>query len=333
MTAQSGPPTRSRPAAALEAAAHVAGHAPSVFNTQPWRWQLSGDTLELHADRTRALTATDPDSRLLLLSCGAALHHARVALRAAGWDVHVERLPQGDAADVLARITIAGAADADRQAERMAGAITLRRTDRRAFSDRTVPEELLIGLRRAVEAEGAYLHVVRRDQMPMLATSTARAADAESSDPAYRAELEHWTNRPVDSGDGVPAATAVQRAPRRVPVRDYAPGAVAGLSPGDDFDLGASYVVLFGLTDEAEALLRGGEALSALLLAATADGLATAPMSDTIEVQWPRHLLKGLLSGVGEPYLTIRLGYNDAAPDLPPAPRRKAADIVRISDR
>jgi nitroreductase len=333
MTAQSGSPQRSRTAAALEAAAHVAVHAPSVFNTQPWRWRLSGETLELHADRTRALTATDPEGRLLLLSCGAALHHARVALRAAGWDVHVERLPRGGTSEVLARITIAGTADADREAERLAGAITVRRTDRRAFSDRTVSPELLSRLRQAVEAEGAYLHVVRRDQMPMLATSTARAADAETSDPAYRAELEHWTNRPADSGDGVPAATAVQRAPRRVPVRDYAPGAVAGLSAGDDFDLGAAYVVLFGLTDEPEALLRGGEALSALLLTATADGLATAPMSDTIEVQWPRHLLKGLLSGVGEPYLTVRLGYNDAAPDLPPAPRRNAADVVQLTDR
>ncbi|MEU8233164.1 nitroreductase [Actinoplanes sp. NPDC048967] len=333
MTAQSGLPERSRTAAALEAAALVAVHAPSVFNTQPWQWQITGDTLELRADRARALRATDPDGRLLLLSCGAALQHARVALRAAGWDVHVERLPQGDSSDVLARLTVTGTADADRRAERMAGAITVRRTDRRAFSDRTVSPELLSRLREAVEAEGAYLHVVRRDQMPMLATSTARAADAENNDPAYRAELEHWTNRPAGSGDGVPAATAVQRSPRRVPVRDYAPGTVAGLSAGNDFDLGASYVVLFGLTDEPEALLRGGEALSALLLTATADGLATAPMSDTIEVQWPRHLLKGLLSGVGEPYLTVRLGYNDAAPDLPPAPRRHAADVVQISDR
>jgi hypothetical protein len=246
--------------------------------------------------------------------------------------VHVERLPEHRATDLLARITITGTADADPQAERAAAAITTRRTDRRAFSDRTVPEELLLRLRQAVEAEEAYLHVVRHDQMPMLATSTARAADAESNDPAYRAELEHWTNRPAGSDDGVPAATAVRRAPRRVPVRDYVPGATAGLSPGDDFDLGASYVVLFGLTDEPEALLRGGEALSALLLTATAEGLATAPMSDTIEVQWPRHLLKGLLSGIGEPYLTVRLGYNDAAPELPTAPRRNASDVIHISE-
>ena len=332
MTAESGPPTRSHTTIALEAAAQAALYAPSVFNTQPWRWRLSGDTLELSADRTRALSATDPDGRLLLLSCGTALHHARVALQAAGYHVHVERLPRGGATGPLARLTVLGFANPDPQAERTAAAIPMRRTDRRAFSDRAVSGELLTRLRQTVEAEGAYLHVVRRDQMPMLATSAARAADAEASDPAYRAELKHWTSRPPHSGDGVPAETAVQRAPRRVPVRDYAPGATAGLTPGEGFDLGASYVVLFGLTDQPEALLRGGEALSALLLAATADGLATAPMSDTIEVEWPRHLLKSLLSGVGEPYLTVRLGYQDAAAPLPPAPRRRAADVIQIDE-
>jgi nitroreductase len=332
MTAQPGPPEHSRTVAALETAAQVALHAPSVFNTQPWRWQISGDTMELHADRARALTATDPDGRLLLLSCGTALHHARVALQAAGWQLHVERLPEHGASSLLARITIVGTPYADRRAERMAAAITARRTDRRSFSDQPVPGELLNTLRQAVEAEGAYLHLVRRDQMPMLATSTGRAADAESNDPAYRAELQDWTHRPAGSGDGVPAATAVRQAPRRVPVRDYAPGGTAALSPGDGFDLGASYVVLFGLSDTPAQVLRGGEALSALLLTATANGLATAPMSDTIEVEWPRHLLKNLLSGLGEPYLTIRLGYNDAAPELPPAPRRVAADVIHISE-
>lgn len=332
MTVTSGQPQRSRTTAVLEAAARAALYAPSVFNTQPWRWQISGDTLELHADRTRALPVTDPDGRLLLLSCGTALHHARITLQAAGCNVHVERLPHGITADLLARVTVGGPADADAEAERAAAAITVRRTDRRAFSDQRVPEELVARLRQTVEAQGAYLHVVRRDQMPMLATSTARAADAETHDPAYRAELEQWTDRPADSGDGVPADTAVQRAPRRVPVRDYAPGAPARLVPGEGFDLGASYVVLFGLTDQPEALLRGGEALSALLLTATAEGLATAPMSDTIEVEWPRHLLKDLLSGIGEPYLTVRLGYQDAAAPLPPAPRRHAAGVIRVSE-
>jgi hypothetical protein len=107
------------------------------------------------------------------------------------------------------------------------------------------------------------------------------------------------------------------------------PGGAAGLSAGEDFDLGAAYVVLFGLTDQPAELLRGGEALSALLLTATAAGLATAPMSDTIEVEWPRRLLRDLLGDVGEPYLVVRLGYLPAAPPLPEAPRRRPGDVIQ----
>jgi nitroreductase len=332
MTPGTDNPARSHPVGALEAAAHAALHAPSVFNTQPWRWRITGETLELYADRGRALPATDPDGRLLLLSCGAALQHARVALGAAGWTVRVDRLPADGTDDLLARITVTGAGPADPAAARLAGAIATRRTDRRAFDDRPVPGELLRELRRSVESEGAYLHVVRRDQMPMLATSTSRAAEAESRDPEYLAELEHWTNRPAGSGDGVPATTAVRQAPRRVPVRDYAPGGPAGLSAGAGFDLGAAFVVLFGRGAQPAEVLRGGEALSALLLTATANGLATAPLSDTIEVAWPRRLLRTLLADVGEPYVIVRLGYHEAAAPLPDAPRRDPGDVIRISE-
>lgn len=320
------------PHEALEAAARVSLHAPSVFNTQPWRWRLHGETLALYADRTRSLAATDPESRLLMLSCGAALHHARTALAASGRTAHVVRLPEGADPDLLALVTATGQQPPSRDAERLASAILLRRTDRRAFSERGVAELTLNGLRRAVEAEGAYLHVVRRDQMPMLATSTARAADAELRDPAYREELRQWTHRPRDGGDGVPVSTAVRQGPRRVPVRDYAPDETPGLPVGEGFDLGAAYVVLFGLTERPGDLLRGGEALSALLLEATADGLATAPLSDTIEVDWPRQLLTDLLAGVGVPYVVVRLGYGDSAEPVPPAPRRRAEDVIEVSD-
>ena len=67
--------------------------APSVHNTQPWRWRLGDDAVQLHADRGRHLVATDPDGRDLVLSCGAALHHLLVALAAQGVEVEVDRLP------------------------------------------------------------------------------------------------------------------------------------------------------------------------------------------------------------------------------------------------
>ncbi|MEW2331514.1 nitroreductase [Micromonospora chersina] len=314
----------------LEAAARQALHAPSVFNTQPWRWRITTDSLELRADQDRQLAATDPDGRLLTLSCGAALHHARVFLAAAGWAVTVERRPDPADPALLARLRATGPAHLDVAAARLVDAIPRRRTDRRAYGDRPVPEPVLARLRAAVEAEDAHVHIVRPDQMPMLAVSTGRAADAELADPAYREELRRWTDRPAGSGDGVPTATAVRPGPRRVPLRDYAPGGAAGLSAGADFDRGAAYLILFGEQDEPAAWLRGGEALSALLLTATAEGLASAPLSDAVEVAWPRRMMRDLLAGIGEPYLVVRVGWGPDD-DLPPAPRRTPADVIETT--
>lgn len=316
----------------LEAAARQSLHAPSVFNTQPWRWRVTRQALELRTDPDRQLTSTDPDARLLTLSCGAVLHHARVSLAAVGWAVGVDRFPDPEDPQLLARLVTTGPADLDVAAGRLVHAIPRRRTDRRAYGDRPVPEAVLSRLRDAVEAEGAHLHVVRPDQMPMLAVSTARAADAELADPAYREELRRWTHRPAGSGDGVPTTTAVRPAPRRVPVRDHVPGEAAGLSAGAAFDRGAAYVILFGDRDDPAAWLHGGEALSALLLTATAEGLSTAPISDAIELAWPRRMMRELLSGVGEPYLVVRVGWGPADDDLPPAPRRAPADVIEVDD-
>jgi nitroreductase len=314
----------------LEAAARASLLAPSVFNTQPWRWRITGAVMELHTDPDRRLTTTDPDGRLLMLSCGAALQHARTALAAAGWAATVERLPDASHPDLLARVRLGAALPPDPEAQMMAGAMKRRRTDRRAFGERLVPDAVLTRLRRLVETEGAYLHVVRADQMPMLAVSTEHAAAAELDDPAYRAELDRWTSRPSWTGDGVPPSTAVQSSPRRVPVRDFTPVARPGLTAGDEFDKGASYVVLFGMSDEPIDVLRGGEALSALLLKATAEGLSSAPLSDAVEVSWTRRLLRDLLTDIGEPYIAVRLGYLEAADPLPPAPRRDPAEVITI---
>src|SRR3954469_23213629 len=117
----------------LEQAALASLHAPSVFNTQPWTWRVAGDTLELYADPTRKLDVTDPEGRLLILSCGAALHHARTALAADGWSATVQRCPDNSRPELLARLEVGKEVPPDPEAQRMAAAIPRRHTDRRAF--------------------------------------------------------------------------------------------------------------------------------------------------------------------------------------------------------
>jgi hypothetical protein len=284
--------------------------------------------MELFADSERRLDAVDKEGRLLLLSCGAALHHARVSLAAAGFEVSVTRDISGNR---LATLHVDGPAE-PAQTD-LAAAIPERHSDRRAFGERPVTEQELTTLRRLVEAEGAYLHVVRPDQVAELGISAERAGRAERDDPAYQAELARWTSRPDFTGDGVPPATGVQQELRRVPIRDFDPAGDSALPAGEAHDQGTAYVIIFGRSDTPAELLHGGEALSALLLRATADGLSTSVISDAIEVEWPRTLVRGLLAGIGEPYVVVRLGYLPDSPPPPPTPRRDPRDTVIVVEQ
>src|SRR5678815_5003933 len=96
------PTTAARSRTVLRRIIELACRAPSVHNTQPWRWRIRGAELELHADRSRQLQVGDPQGRNLVISCGAALHHAQVAAGALGWEARVDRVPFGTASTLLA---------------------------------------------------------------------------------------------------------------------------------------------------------------------------------------------------------------------------------------
>jgi hypothetical protein len=314
--------------AALEAAARDAMLAPSVFNTQPWTWRIDGTALELRADRARQLPTVDPEGHELLLSCGAALHHARVALAAAGWITEEERFRPGQGEDVLARICIVGRREPSLDALHLQDAIPRRRTDRRPFSDEPVADADLRILTLAAAAEGVLVHRVRLDQMPMLAIAVATAGAIETADPDYRNELIRWTNRPEWSRDGVPAGTAVRKVPRRVPVREFVVAPNDGLPVEAGGDRGAAYLVLHGEGRTPLHWLRAGEALSAVLLTAVSRGLCVAPMTDVLEVEHPRELIISLLEPGQFPYVLVRCGHSKAGTPLGPAPRRDPSDVV-----
>ena len=55
--------------------------APSMHNTQPWRFrfQPASQTIGLYADPARMLRFGDPDGRALHIACGAALFNLRLA--------------------------------------------------------------------------------------------------------------------------------------------------------------------------------------------------------------------------------------------------------------
>src|SRR6478735_12602940 len=83
----------------------LACRAPSLHNSQPWRWTADSAGLHLYVDRARNLSSTDKSGREALISCGAVLDHLRVAAAAAGFTAHVARFPNPNNLDHLASVS------------------------------------------------------------------------------------------------------------------------------------------------------------------------------------------------------------------------------------
>ncbi len=126
-------PATGPPAEQLRFLLHYAVLAPSGHNTQPWLFKIDGDTVELYADRSRALPVVDPDDRELTISCGAALLHLRVALRHFGYTGTVNPFPDPEDPDLLARVCMGKSREASAGEHALFQAITMRRTNRQAF--------------------------------------------------------------------------------------------------------------------------------------------------------------------------------------------------------
>ena len=216
------------------AALELAVRAPSLHNTQPWRFRIGAGSVDLFADPTRRLPGTDPDERDLIVSCGAVLHHLRSALAAFGTFATTTRLPDPDRPEHVATLEFTSRTGTHADLE-TAAAILRRRSDRRAYLPWPVPDDRLAELARGAAAYGTVLRVVR-------------SAGARSR-------------------------------------------LVSAIAEGEPAGAG-TLLVLGTSTDDRYARLRTGEALSSVLLAATAMGLATCPLSQPLELPGIRQAVR-----------------------------------------
>jgi hypothetical protein len=312
----------------LDDAAAAAGYAPSIHNTQPWRWRTHGNQLDLFIDRDRTLKATDPEARLAVLSCGAALNHALIALAADGWRAVVTRLPDPADAGHLATVQLDGRIPVEPESLRHLRTLALRHTDRRPVLGTPVDTDKLRSVVAAVESQGTLMHVLRPDQVFDLAAAADRAQRAESADAAWQAELQFWTGGSRPLGTGVPDAVIPKRLSQTtVPARDF--GHPGTMDIADSHDRAAVFAILYGNEDDRLDWLRAGEALSAAWLTATEIGLSVLPLSATVEVTSTRENIRQLLGGLGHPFLVLRFGALDPATlAMPHTPRLSTDQTV-----
>lgn len=314
------------PVAAVRRVVDLARLAPSLHNTQPWHWRMREGALELWADRTRSLPVADPDGRELLISCGNALHHTVVAARAFGLEPNVSRFPDPTRADLLAVIELGRGVVPEDAGEEIT-ALRERCTDRRRFTSWPVPDERLRKLaRHAADLGVAAIPVTDislRFRMELLVEEVRRR---QSADPRYAEETARWIER--SNEDGVPVA-ALPQLTGRVGERVHRfEGGAAAAPPPRILDSSDGLVVLATDTDGPMDRLRSGEALSALWLEATREGLSVVPLSQLVEDANARTELRHELGGA-HPQIMARIGWQEISRStLPRTPRRPLDDVL-----
>jgi nitroreductase len=308
----------------VRSAVELATRAPSVHNSQPWCWHLAEHSLHLYADLNRWLPATDPDGRDLVVSCGAALHHVRLALASAGVRATVHRLPNPDDPTHLAAVEFRSGRPSEADALR-ACLIPRRRSDRRPYQNWPVPPAFLDALRASATAEGGVVRVVTGARAHVVAAARD-AASFQDDSAGYATELSLWSSRHA-STDGIPPANLPRATLAGVTGnREFSPGTLEVL---DDSPDGAELLVIGTASDDPLSQLRAGEALSALLLTATELDLASCPLTQPLEVESARHLLRDeLLDTTLCPHVIVRVGWPPTGPPLPTTPRRLAAELT-----
>lgn len=312
-------------------AVELAARAPSVHNSQPWRWVAGESELELFFEPDRAPRATDISGRESIISCGALLDHLRVAMASAGWHANVARFPNPNDPDHLATIDFS-AMDFVTDAHRArADAILRRRTDRLPFLPPRDWDTFEPVLRSSVDRDLAALYVLPDTARPHLAEASRLTESLRRYDTHYHAELLWWT-APFELSDGVPYDALVPVAERdRV---DIARAFPAGDNPDRRTEVEVDHSTILVLSTRGDSRREAfgcGEALSDVLLEATLAGLATCTLSHITELDTSRDIIRALTGGDDDPQLLIRVGSAPAlSPTPPPTPRRPLSDILQF---
>lgn len=324
--------TPSPDAATLEKLITAAVAAPSIHNTQPWRYRFDPDTstVEVRTADERSLRHEDPTGRALHISVGAAVFNLRVAVAHFGWEPVVHLLPGPSEPGHLASVRLAGPRHSgDRVPPGPGGgelydAVFRRHSSRLPFSEQPVPPEVLEEITAAAGAEGAQLTWPGPAETSRILDLTAEAERFGVTDPARREESRAWVGEGRSSG--LPgSALGPQDATGHLPMRDFSAARPENQQPPVAFERHPVIAVLSTRHDSVADWLRAGQALEHALLVATVHGVRASLLHQATEWADLRWALRDPRGGFQEVQMLIRFGFG---PEGPATPRLSAREVL-----
>ncbi len=307
--------------------------APSGHNTQPWGFRVGSSTVDVLADRSRALPVVDPQDRELVISCGAALGTLEIAARRFGLTTATDYLPHANDPDVLARVQFA-AGPAPRETDiALFDAIQKRRTNRTAFDMTPLPESIVRDCHAAAADYGLALSVLQHaPERAAVAKLVAEGDQVQFDNPAFRKELAHWVrSTQLGSHDGMSGTSFgmpdILSAVGGLVIRTFDLG--DGVAASDEKKIMSASPILMVLgspSDNPTAWLDTGRALVRILLSLTAQGFTASYLNQPVEIAALRRRLRTVAKIDGDPQIVLRVGRALSEPRS--TPRRDLTEVI-----
>lgn len=299
--------------------------APSMHNTQPWRFEINGHVIDVLLDGSRALPAEDTTGRAMRIAAGAATFNLRCAAASMGYDSWFGLTPYPHEPDLVARVVIEPSGTADQTLKQLFEQIPRRHTSRGPARLAPPSADARIALMRAALAEGAELTWLSGPQIKEVLDMLVDTDLREIGDWHRRTERAHWIGGDRTE-EGVPTSALGPRSQTYpAPVRDL------GTTPGDrnrpsaTFEQEPVLAVLSTDTDTSADHLVAGLALERVLLTATQEGLAASFLNQPLEYDDLRSAVQRTTGKPGYAHMVIRFSHTTATP---PTPRRPVSDFV-----
>ncbi|MER5435249.1 nitroreductase family protein [Streptomyces sp. NPDC002588] len=318
-------------AALLETCVSAAVAAPSIHNSQPWRFGLDSETVtfEVRADPAKGMRHVDPTGRAVLLSVGACVFNLRVALTHFGWSPVTRLLPSPDDPALLATVrpSVLTARQGEEHGADLYRAIWRRHSSRFPFASRPLPPAVRDELAAAARTEGASLRFCEGADATRMLRLTAEAERRNRLDADRAAEGRRWVHRDLEPAPdtGLPRTVlGSQDTWERIPLRDFTAQRHPERLTARPFEMNPVIALLTTEHDRRVDWLRAGQALEHVWLAATAHGLRASLMHQAVEWADLRDALAAAPYATPHPQLLMRLGYG---PEGPASPRRTPGEV------
>jgi len=307
--------------------------APSSHNTQPWKFYVGDDYIDVYADLSRKLTYSDPSGRMLYTAIGCAVSNMKIA--ATYFGLHAAIVYNPKLTDSLPKhiATLRFTEDTpNRTFQTLLAAITSRASYRGKYSKERIPENLLDALRNRNSQEPS-LHLdffSKNTEKESLASIASEGMRSKMSLKEFRGELADWVrNNLTRKNDGMPGSGHGMK----LAISILAPFILRHVDVSkkeqektikrvQNFP---AIGVISSDTDNALSWIKSGELLQELLLSLQAEDMGASIMAAPVEDTPSREKLQTYTSAA---FPQIFFGFGYRTKSFPHSPRRPLEEVL-----